>query len=296
MVSIPDQAGSRDRRGLLSERARIRRVGFSAGLRWLPAGAELLFAGLGPLAGLASLWLLISLIAVVIPVIGQLFLVLLTPMLTAGVLVGYDQVRRGQAPPPFTLFAGWKEPSARSGLLVIGAWSIAGSMLAAGVFIGWLGSQISPEELEAAMESPETLVQALEGVSLGGGLLMSGSIFALVLAAIYFAIQLVMFNRWPTMASLLTSIKAVVVNWAAFLGFGLAFMAVAAGLGLILVLISVLTMALGQFGVIAGQVVILIATMFMQMLMAGGQYVAFCQVFGFGGDDESPSDDSQLMA
>ena len=274
---------------------RIRRAGFAAGLRWLPAGAELLFAGLGPLAGLASLWLLISLVAVVIPVIGQLFLVLLTPLLTAGVLVGYDQVRNGQAPTPLTLFVGWKDPRRRAGLLVIGAWSIAGSMLAAGVFIGWLGGQLSAEQLEAAMASPETLAQALEGASIGGGLLISGLIFALMISAIYFAIPLVMFERWPTMTALVTSIKAVIGNWAAFLGFGLAFILVAAGLGLILVLIMAVTMALGQVGVIIGQVLILIATMFMQMLMAGAQYIAFCQVFGRN-TDEGASDEDQLLA
>jgi hypothetical protein len=279
----------------MSRQTRIRRVGFSAGLRWLPAGAELLFAGLGPLAGLASLWLLISLVAVLVPIIGQLLLVLFTPLLTAGVLVGYHQVRQGRAPAPLTLFAGWKDAQRRSGLLIIGAWSIAGSMLAAGVFVGWLGSQLSTEELEAAMQSPDRLVQALEGVSIGGGLLLSGLIFALVLSAIYFAIPLVMFDRWPTMTALLTSIKAVIGNWAAFLGFGLAFMAVAAGLGLILVLITAVTMALGQAGVIVGQVIFLIATMFMQMLMAGGQYVAFCQVFGIAGEDPSPEED-QLVA
>ena len=275
----------------MNQPVQIRRAGFSAGFRWLPAGAELLFAGLGPLAGLASLWLLISLVAVVIPVIGQLFLVLLTPLLTAGVLVGFDQVRQGQAPPPFTLFAGWKDPRRRATLLVLGAWSIAGSMLAAGVFVGWLGGQMSAEELEAAMKSPDTLIQALEGVSMGGGLLLSGAIFALVVSAIYFAIPLVMFERWPTMTALITSIKAVIANWAAFLGLGLAFIAVAAGLGLILVLITAVSLALGQIGIIISQVVILIATMFMQMLMAGTQYVAFCQVFSRRTDEGSPDED-----
>ena len=279
----------------MSQPTTIRRVGFAAGLRWLPAGAELLFSGLGPMAGLASLWLLISLIAVIVPVIGQLFLVLLTPLLTAGVLVGFDQVRHGQAPPPLTLFAGWKEPRRRSGLLVIGAWSIAGSMLAAGVFFAWLGGQLSAAELEAAAESPEALLQLLEGASIGVGLLLAGAIFALVLSAIYFAIPLVMFEGWPTMTALITSIKAVIGNWAAFLGLGLAFFAVAAGLFLILLLVTAVTMALGQIGAIVAQVLLLIATMFVQMLMAGAQYIAFCQVFARKSDGDS-TDEDRLVA
>lgn len=279
----------------MSEPSRIRRVGFSAGLRWLPAAAELLFAGLGPLAGLASLWLLISLIAVVIPLIGQMFLVLLTPLLTAGVLVGFDKVRHDQTPRPFTLFAGWKDPRRRASLLILGAWSFLGSMLAAVVFVGWLGGQLSAEALEAAMASPEALIRVLEEASIGGGLLLSGLILALVLSALYFAIPLVMFNGWPTITALVSSIKAVFGNWAAFLGFGLAFITVATGLGLILVLLAAVSLALGQVGVIISQVLMLIATMFMQMLMAGTQYVAFCQVFGLRTGEDSPDED-QLVA
>jgi hypothetical protein len=198
-----------------------------------------------------------------------------------------------------TLFAGWRDPARRSGLLLIGTWSLLGSMLAAIVLVGWLSSQIDPSELEAAMASPETLAQALSGVSVGGGLLLAGLVFSLVLAAIYFAIPLVMFDRWPTWAALLTSLKAVILNWAAFLGFGLAFLVFAAALGLILVLVvSVISLALGQFGLMLSQVLFLLVTMFVQVLMAGTQYLAFCQVFGWTPETAPPDagDDEQLMA
>ncbi len=278
----------------MSGQPRIRVAGFAAGLRWLPAGAELLFSGLGPLAGIASLWLLVSLVAVVIPVIGQLFLVLFTPLLTAGVLIAFDQVRQRRAPAPFTLFAAWKDLRKRSGLLLIGAWSIVGSMLAASILVAWMGSQLSEAELEVAMRSPEALAQALTGVSIGGGLLIALAVFSLVLAAIYFAIPLIAFGNWPTVSALVTSIKAVLINWAAFIGFVLIFLAVAAATGLILVLmVTVTSLALGQFGVIIGQVLFLVATMFIQMLMAGTQYVAFCQVFGWSpetGESTDPED------
>jgi hypothetical protein len=280
----------------MSGQPRIRAAGFGAGLRWLPAGAELLFSGLGPLAGIASLWLLVSLVAVVIPVIGQLFLVLFTPLFTAGVLIAFDQVRQQKAPAPFTLFAAWKDLRKRSGLLLIGAWSIFGSMLAATILVAWMGSQLSESELEAAMTSPEALAQALTGVSIGGGLLIALAVFSLVLAAIYFSIPLIAFGNWPAVSALLTSVKALVINWAAFIGFVLVFFAVAAATGLILVLmVTVTSLALGQFGVIVGQVLFLVATMFIQMLMAGAQYVAFCQVFGWtpetdNGEGTEPED------
>lgn len=266
----------------MSAGPRIQSVGFGAGLRWLPAGAELLFSALGPMAGVASLWLLVSLIAMVIPVIGQIVLVLLTPLLTAGVLAAFDAVRGGRRPLPTVLFAGWKDPVRRGTLLVIGAFSLAGSMLAAMILIGWIGNQLGQDELEAAMRSQETLIQALSGVSIGGGLLLAALVFGLVLAAIYFAIPLVMFDRWPTLPALMTSFKAVLFNWTAFLGFGLAFLVFAAALGLILVLMtSVVALALGAFGQFLGQVLFLVMTMFVQILMGGTQYVAFSQIFGW---------------
>lgn len=124
MGSRPDRPGRRG--ALVSQGPRIRNVGFGAGLRWLPAGAELLFSALGPMARLATLWLLVSLVAMVIPFIGQIFLVLLTPLLTAGVLMAFDTVRAGRQPHPLTLFAGWKEPSQRTTLLLIGSFSLIG--------------------------------------------------------------------------------------------------------------------------------------------------------------------------
>lgn len=278
---------------------RIRPVGFAAGFRWLPTAAELLFSGLGPMAGVASLWLLVSLIAMVIPVLGQIILVLFTPLLTAGVLAAFDLLAGGRKPHPLTLFKGWQDPARRTGLLLVGSFSLIGSMLAAMVLVGWLSAQVDPAQLEAAMASPETLAQVLSGVSLGGGLLLAALLFSLVLAAIYFAIPLVMFDRWPTLRALTTSLKAVLINWAAFLGFGLAFMVFAAALGLILVLIvSVVSLALGAFGQYLSQVIFLIMTMFVQILMAGTQYLAFCQIFGWSpeGEPPGPANDEEVIA
>lgn len=283
----------------MSHGPHIRPVGFAAGFRWLPGAAEVLFSGLGPMAGVASLWLLVSLIAMVIPVLGQIILVLFTPLLTAGVLAAFDTLAAGRRPHPLTLFAGWKDPVRRTGLLLIGSFSLMGSMLAALVLVGWMSGQVDPAQLEAAMASPETLAQTLSGVSIGGGLLLAALLFSLVLAALYFAIPLVMFDRWPTFRALTTSLKAVFINWAAFLGFGLAFVIFAAALGLILVLvISLISLALGQFGQFLSQVIFLLLTMFVQVLMGGTQYLAFCQIFGWSpeGAPPGPSNDEEMMA
>jgi len=277
-----------------------RRVGFRDGLAWLPTAASLVAGRLGPVAGIAALWLLVSMVAIAIPLAGQVALVLFTPMLTAGVLLAFDQIRRGLTTTPFVLFAGWKDPARRTGLLVIGAWSLLGSLLAAMILAGWLGSQLSPEQLESAMADPQQLAEALSGVSFGAGLALAMAAMSVVLAAMYFSIPLIMFEGRPAVPSLIDSLRAVLLNWSAFAGFLLTVVLLALGIGIMLmVVLTVLGLALGSAGAMIGQVLILLLTMLVQVLMAGAQYVAFRRVYGAGSsgsDGGTGTGDDQLVA
>ena len=276
----------------------MRRIRFGRGLRWLPAGAELIFSNPAPLAGVAALWLLVSLIAVV-PVIGQGLLAVLTPLLTAGVLKACADIGAGRRPLPTTLFAAWSDPQKRGSLLLVGLWGIFGSVIAVSILAIWLGAQLEPEQLEAAMASPETLAATLAETAIGGGLILAALAMAVVMASMYFAIPLIMFGRTPVMASLLASVRAVLFNFTAFLGLGIAVVLFVGALGLImLVLASVLSIALGQLGTMLIQVLFLLMTMFIQMMMAATQYVAFRDVFQLPEDreDDGEEDDDQLLA
>ena len=277
-----------------------RKVGFRDGLAWLPAAAALLFGRLGPAAGIAALWLLVSMAALAIPLAGQVALVLLTPMLTAGVLLAFDRFRQGLAISPFILFAGWKDPARRAGLLLIGAWSLFGSLLAAIILAGWLGSQMTPEQLESALADPEQLAQALAGANIGGGLVLAIAAMSFVLASMYFAIPLVMFAGRPAVPSLLDSLRAVLLNWAAFGGFVLVVGLLALGVGVIvLVALTFFGLALGSASAMVSQVLILLVTMLVQVLMAGAQYVAFRRVYGSSTTDAEgrrQDADDQLVA
>ena len=168
-----------------------------------------------------------------------------------------------------------------------------GGLMAAVVLVSWLSNQIGTEALEAAVQSPDAMAQALSGASLGGGLLASGILMVLVLAGLYFAIPLVMFGKAGAVKAIVTSLSAVGKNWLAFIGFGIAAMAVAGGILIVLLLVSsVLTLALGTMGSLFVQVLMLIAMMLFQILMAGAQYMAFCQIFGWspGLEDEPVND------
>ncbi len=270
----------------------IHKVGFRAGLKWLPVTAELLFSGLGPLMAVASLWLLISLVASLIPLIGQLALMVLAPMLTAGLMVAFDRLRTGNRPAPSTLFVGWVNPGKRLALLGLGMWSLTGTLVAAAVLVGWLGAQIDPATLEAGLKDPEALAQALRDTSFGGGIVLALAIFLLVIASLFFAVPLVMFAGVPAMAAIRFSMAACLRNLPAMIGLLLAVMILAMGLGLILgVVVSFLSLALGQLGSMVSQLVFLVATLFFQILLAGVQYVAFSQVCGWTSTHTEQPDD-----
>ena len=273
------------------------RVVFRSGLAWLPASAECMRGGLRPLAAIAALWLAISLVAV-IPLVGQTVLALITPLLTGGVMLAFDRLGEGKTPPPGTLVAAWKDPARRFSLLALGIFAMMGGLLAAVVLVSWLSNQIGTDALEAAVQSPDAMAQALSGASLGGGLLGAGLVMAVVLAGLYFAIPLVMFGKARALPAIAASLGAVLKNWLAFLGFAIAAFAVATGLLIVLMLTStVLTLALGNFGSLIVQVLMLIAMMLFQILMAGAQYLAFSEVFGWspGLEDSTGNDDDSLL-
>ncbi|MEN1728306.1 MAG: BPSS1780 family membrane protein [Pseudomonadota bacterium] len=275
------------------------KVGFRAGLSWLPTGAELLAKHWRPLLGVASLWLLISLLASLVPVVGQLTLMVLTPLLTAGLLAAFDQTRAGHVEVrPGTLFAGWNPPERRLSLIVLGIVSLLGTFLAALVFVGVLTSQIEPALLEANLEDPEALAALLSESSLGSGLFFAILLFLLILAGLFFAVPMVMFGRLGVGAALGYSYRACFGNIGAMVGLLLALIAFGLALGFVLLLsISTLGLALGTAGQFLGQLIMVAATLFTQIVLTGAQYVAFCQVSGWTpGPDEKEAVDDNILA
>ncbi len=273
----------------------FRKRGFAAGLRWLPAAAELLFSGFRPLAGLAALWLLVSMIAVV-PIVGQLAVMLITPLLTAGAIAAFAQLSAGRRPAPTMLFAAWGRPELRNRLFALGAFGIMGSLLVLLVVASWLSGQVTPDQIQAAQQSQQAMAEMLEQISLGPMLLVAAALLAVVMAAMYFAIPLVMFRDITTASALTGSLRAVITNWSAFLGFGLAVIAMVVGLGFVFgIVLMTLGLALGTTAQMIAQVVFMLVAMLVQVLMAGSQWVAFTDVFGSPGGNRQEPDD-QLLA
>lgn len=260
---------------------RIRKVGFNDGFFWLMRSLLLTRQGMGGLVSVGALWLLLSMVAIV-PFVGQLILAVITPLLTAGVLVAFDQVSAGKQPTSSVLLAGWHRPKARPVLILLGMWTIIGAMVALSFVASWLGTQVSEAELQAALAEPENLVALIDTLTPGMGLYLAGLTVVLVLMGLYFAIPLSVFGEarlWPAIRA---SLKAIVVNPLAFIGFVITAVVLVVGFVMVLVSMVGLLMQLpGVLGVMLAQILILVMAMALQLLLAGAQYLAFCDIFGW---------------
>jgi len=293
----------------MSSRPHIARRGFADGVSWLTAGGNLMARGGGALVPVAVVLLLISLVQFV-PLVGVPVLAVISPVMTAGMLNVFAAIERGAVPAPGQVVAGFTSPPARSALLVLGVVFVLGMAAALTPLVMWFYGAVDPEALERLLADPEALendperVAALlsdmfgDGASFGalfGALCVALVVATLVLAGLYFAVPLVFFWHWPVIAAVLFSLRAVVVNWLAFLGFGLALIGVLLLAFMVLGMVSgIVQLALGPAGVILAQLLVLALSLFVQLLLAAAQWRAFIGVFPAG--DSAGPDDSAAQA
>lgn len=281
----------------MSQRPRIERASFADGIGWLSAGGNLMARGGVPLFRVATVLLLFSLLQV-IPIIGVFLLLILSPALTAGMLQVFYDIERSREFGPATMLSGLADAEARSRLVGVGVVFVAGMFLAGLVFVGWISGQTDIEALARVMSDPDAVNQdpmqvlaLLEGVNWFGPMAVALVIVGLVLGATYFAVPLVFFWRWPVLAALVFSLRAVLANWIAFLGFGLVVFGVLLLMGLMLsVFGGILQLALGTIGAFLVQLLVILLSLFVQLLMAAAQWRAFLRVFPVGVETEPPTD------
>lgn len=279
---------------------KIYRASFGDGTGWLISGGELMSRGGSALLRVVLVLLAISLVQVV-PLIGTLALMLISPALTAGMLNVFRAVQQHETPGIETVLAGLADGSRRGSLLVLGAFFIIGLLLAVGALGAWLAPQMDMQALteflndpEAMNNNPEQLLVLFDGVNVFGGLVIAALVMALVLGGLYFAVPLVFFWGWPVLTALLWSLRALLVNWLAFLGFGLVVVGVFLLAGITFAIVSgILSLALGNAGVFLVQLLSMALSLFLQLLIAAAQWRSFVQVFPAGDDgDVGPEPDS----
>ena len=284
----------------MSQSPSIARAGFGEGMRWLITGGEVLARGGPAMFRVAVVLLAISLIQI-IPAIGPLLLLVISPAVTAGLLNVYRAIEQGEDVRHATALQGLMRSDRRVRLLALGTVFVLGMFGALAAFSAWLSPQMDMQALSAFLNDPEALNQEperlfalFEGVNVVGGLLIAVGIGALVLGALFFAVPLVFFWGWPVIAALLWSLRAVLINWAAFLGFVLVLAGVLLIIGLGLGLFSgILALALGPMGAPIAQLLTIAVSLFVQLLVAAAQWRAFLRVFPVS---QGPGDDADQVA
>lgn len=279
----------------------IHKASFGDGAGWLISGGELMSRGGSALLRVVLVLLAISLVQVV-PLIGTLALMLVSPALTAGMLNVFRAVQQRETPGVETVLAGLSDGRRRGGLLMLGAFFVIGLLAAMGLLGAWLAPQMDMQALseflsdpEAMNNNPEQLLVLVQGVNVFGGLALAAVVMALVLGGLYFAVPLVFFWNWPVVTALIWSLRALAINWLAFLGFGLVVVGVFLVAGITFAIISgIVSLALGSAGAFIVQLLSMALSLFLQLLVAAAQWRSFVQVFPADDDDVSTPDGDSL--
>lgn len=190
---------------------RVQRVSVSNGIKWIVDGFALF--RLRPLVwiALAAIWLLLALVLVAIPTVGQLVLYLVTPALGAGLLVGCRALERGNDLEIAHLFAGFR--SHPGPLVTIGGVYLLGNVITFGAFMMLGGDRIIAAALERASDpnAPPPDVPAAP--------LLSVLLLVPLFMAVIFAPALAMFRNLPALEALKASFAACLENLAPVLLF-----------------------------------------------------------------------------
>ncbi|MBI3149231.1 MAG: hypothetical protein HYZ17_12050 [Betaproteobacteria bacterium] len=221
--------------------------GFLAEGRQVPAGngASWLGGGWALFKEAPGMWILftiiiiaISLVLSLLPVIGDVAMTLLSPVLWGGIMLGCVALKQGEPLELSHLFAGFT--SKAGPLVLLGLLSLVGTVVIV-LIIGVVAIAIVGGTGLATLlrgDGIETLA-GLGGMLLG--LLLAGLLFLVLLIplmmALWFATPLVVFQNLDPLAAMRASFKVCLKNIGAFLIYGL--------LGLVLAIVASIPILLG---------------------------------------------------
>jgi uncharacterized membrane protein len=239
----------------------IRDLDAGHGAAWWGVGWRL-FSG-APLAwiGIVLVWLLVSVVLSQAGTIGNVISLLVTPILSGGVLIAARDQDRGAALRFERLFAGFSE-GRLAPLLMLGVYNLLLSAVVLAVVavavagvVGYAGLKLFFDSDVLDLASTDLTSSALTILALSPLLLIG---FFLIAMAFWFAPGLVAINRVSPAAALWLSFRANLSNIGAMLLYGL--------IGVGLMILASLPLGLGWF--VLGPV------------MAGSWYATWRDVFG----------------
>lgn len=226
----------------------VRSASSEQAIGWIKSGWEMFKRAPGPWVAIIVIYVVLAVVADLIPVVGGLVFALIAPVLTVGILEGCRAQHAGGSLEIQHLFSGFSSPRLTQ-LIVLGAISL-GAVIVLGV-IGGLGAA-------GAIAGGAAVSPATVGV---GGLLMAVVVLAaliVVAAALWFAPPLVAFHGVQPLAAVKLSLEACLKNILSMLVWSL--------IALLLMIVGAIPLGLGLLVVLP-------------MLFAG-YYMMYLDVFG----------------
>ena len=203
----------------------IEQLPAKTGRTWVLDGFRLLRRAPLPLLALTFIYLLVLMVATLIPLIGPFAPMMLTPALAVGVMHAVRTAEHGDLPTPQMLFAGFRASAGRAwrALLALGVINAASTLVALGL---------------ASLADGGTLLRIATGqvVSDDPSLQDSSLVFASLIfllaytpmqMALWFAPLFCAWHEQPPLKAMFFSLAAVMRNRWAFLQYALGWFAVA---------------------------------------------------------------------
>ena len=273
-------------------RPTFRVVPAGRGLAWLIAAGALIRT---QTVRLLTVALIVQLIMSLtrFPVVG-LMVALAIPIISAGMLQCFHQVRKGMPLSPMEVFKPFSQTVPAVRLFLLGA--IAGFL--ALLLVSWLLSgvdELKDPDLLSRLEQgdistvlsldPAVVYRVLLGIAIG--IAVSGTMA-------YFAVPLIWFRNMTIGSAIALGLKALVKNWLPFVVLGLVLTALSIPVFLILGVVVGLLAVTGGSPTVQYLAFMFIALV-VQLLMFGTQYCAFSEIFELGdkGDSSGPDDTDQ---
>ena len=205
------------------------RVEAGRGWGWIVEGWQLFAQAPGIWIGILLIYLGISVVLSLIPFVGGLAYMLLSPVLAGGMLYGAAAQARGETLEIAHLFRGFQDQERMGPLVLLGLISLAGYVLMILVAVVFVGGGLM---VGAVMDSTGAVVppEAMGGLFVGAGLialLVILTIGLLMTMALFYGIPLVMLggqNAWPAARD---SVTACWANVLPLLVFGVLYLVLA---------------------------------------------------------------------
>lgn len=275
--------------------SQARRVPFAHGFGWLLQGLALMRRQPARLLLITVLMQLVLGLTQV-PLIG-LLIVLSVPGLGAGLLQALHVTATGGGPPLKTLFQPLASGRHNGRLLALGALVFAVGVVTISLLLSGNEDLMDPALVERIGQGDVEAMASLNQETLGRmvlafliGVAVSGTLS-------FFTIPLLWFGDRKLGRALGEGLRALFVNWAAFLALSLGLMLAALPLGLVSGVLFGLAAGGGAMAAAVLALILLLVLAF-QLLLFATQYCAYRDIFGLttppapSGDD----DDGQLLA